>query len=165
MLMRKLLQPQLKRINLTRKQLNFQGFSSLSSSNEYTQFPRESEGNIYSVNWSLTEDGVVPTGDAYRNARLPILTTRLTKKIDAGKVELDQPKYAGTCTVVEAGDSMSHDAFNDLIASHQSFLSTASELFVEDAGAGSSTSSRVGVRVVTNSPAAALIVRTLMVCI
>ena len=137
----------------------------MSSSNEYTQFPRESEGNIYSVNWSLTEDGVVPTGDAYRNARLPILTTRLTKKIDAGKVELDQPKYAGTCTVVEAGDSMSHDAFNDLIASHQSFLSTASELFVEDAGAGSSTSSRVGVRVVTNSPAAALIVRTLMVCI
>ena len=143
------------------KKLSFRGFSS--AAEEYTTFPREREGNVYAVNWSMTEDGVVPTGDAFRNARLPILTTRLPKKVESGKVDLDQPKYAGTFSLAEAGDSMSHDAFNDLISAHQTFLSTATELFVEDARVGASASSCVGVRVITNSAAAALIARTLMV--
>lgn len=136
---------------------------SAAAAEEYTTFPREREGNVYSVNWSMTEDGVVPSGDAFRNARVPLLTTRLPKKVEGGSVELDQPKYTGTYAVVEAGDSMSHDAFNDLIAAHQAALSSAPELFVEDAGLGAAAASRVGARVITNSPAAALVARTLMV--
>jgi hypothetical protein len=29
---------------------------------DYGVFPREREGNEYAVNWSLANDGVVPTG-------------------------------------------------------------------------------------------------------
>ena len=79
---------------------NVRMFSSAAAAEEYTTFPREREGNVYAVNWSMTEDGVVPAGDAFRNARVPLLTTRLPKKVDGGAVDLDQPKYTGTYAVV-----------------------------------------------------------------
>ena len=130
---------------------------------EKTYFPRESEGNIYSVNWSLTEDGVVPTGDAYRNARLPLLVSRLSSKVESGKITLTSPKYTGKFTLVEAGDKISHDDFNELLQTQQTYLSHVKEMFVEDASLGSSSLSRVGVRVVTDSAAVALIARDLLV--
>ena len=60
------------------------GFRYLSSTavetNEWFMWPREKEGNIYAVNWSLVGEGVTPTGNAYRNARLPLLTSMLSVK-------------------------------------------------------------------------------------
>ncbi len=47
---------------------------------EWFMWPRETEANDYAVNWSLVGDGVTPTGNAYRNARLPLLTSMLSAK-------------------------------------------------------------------------------------
>jgi len=41
----------------------------------------DTEGDVFSINWSLTEDGVVPVGAAYRNARTALLATRLQTKV------------------------------------------------------------------------------------
>jgi hypothetical protein len=129
----------------------------------FSVFPREREGNSYAVNWSLTEDGVVPTGDAFRNARIPLLTSRLPSKVDNGKVELQGPAYGGSFKVLEAGDSISHDEFNNKFSALQNHLSSGIEIFVEDAALGATSSARVGVRVVADSPVVALINRNLLV--
>jgi len=137
-------------------------FSSVQTE-EWSLFPREREGNEYAVNWSLCEDGVVPVGDAYRNARLPLLTTKLGAKVQGGKVDAKAPAYSGTFALSEAGDNMSHDAFSELFTAQQDYLSSGIDLFVEDAALGASKSTRNGVRVVTDSPAVALIARSLLI--
>lgn len=126
-------------------------------------FPREREGNIYSVNWSLTEDGIIPVGDAFRNSRIALLSNRLGVKVENGKVNLTKPKYTGQYTVQESGDGVSHEDFSSIQTAQQSQLSSGADLFVEDAGLGASAEIRVGVRVVSDSPAVALIARTLLV--
>ena len=126
-------------------------------------WPREMEGNIYNDNWSLCEDGVVPTGIMFRNARLPVLTSRLPVKVESGKAVVENPKYAGKYVSLEAGDGIAHEAFAEALTAQQTYLSSGVDLFVEDAFMGTSASGRVGVRVVTDSPATALIARTLMV--
>lgn len=138
---------------------------SLSSLNseEYTTFPREKEGNMYIDNWSLVGDGVTSQGDAFRNARIPVLTSRLASKVESGKVELKHPKYEGSYSVIEAGDGVSHEDFGEAMNAQHEYLSTGIDLFVEDASLGAFSSSRVGVRVVSDSPAVALICRTLLV--
>jgi hypothetical protein len=132
---------------------------------EYALFPRQHEGNNYSVNFSLVEDGVCAAGDdtnAFRNARIPVLTTRFSAKVEGGKVELKEPKYIGKYSVLEAGDSVSHDDFLEASSAQNMYLSSGVDLYVEDASLGSFAPSRVGVRVVTDSPAKALIARTLL---
>lgn len=130
---------------------------------EWSLFPREREGNIYSVNWSLCEDGVVPVGDAYRNARLPILTNRLGVKVQNGKIAVEKPVYFGKYTILEAGDHISHDDFSEIFATQQEYLSSGIELFVEDGAFGVNNLVRNGARVTTNDPALALIARTMLV--
>lgn len=126
-------------------------------------FPREREGNVYAVNWSLTEDGVVPVGDAFRNARVPLLTMRLGSKVDNGKVEVAKVAYTGKYALLEAGEGISHGAFSDALAAQQAYMSSGIELFVEDAALCAFAGGRVGVRVVTDSSAVALIARTLLI--
>ena len=118
---------------------------------------------MYAVNWSLTEDGVTPQGDAYRNARTQLLSTRLGAKVEGGKVETPKVVYAGAYKVLEAGDGIAHGAFTDLLAEQQKFFSSGVEVFVEDAGLGALSSARVGVRIVTDSSALALAVRSLLI--
>jgi hypothetical protein len=134
-----------------------------STQNDWFLFPRESEGNTYSVNWSLAEDGVVNTGEAFRNARLPILTTRLATKVENGKAKLSGPAYTSQYSIEEAGDSVSHQDFNGALSELQAYLSSGQALFVEDASLGSYNKARVGVRVITDNVATALICRTLFV--
>lgn len=123
-----------------------------------TNFPRESEGNVYSVNWSLVVDGVVPVGKAYCNARIPLLASRLSAKVEGGKVELSSPAYTGKYKLLEAGDvSLSQEAFSVSLKKIQDHLSSGPDLYAEDASLA-----KVGVRVITDNPAAALIVRGLM---
>ena len=126
-------------------------------------FPRENEGNNYSVNWSLTEEGVVPKGDAFRNARLGVLNSRLSAKVADGKVEVKSPAYTGKYEVVEAGDSISHDEFEALLKAQQEHLSSGMDLFVEDGAICASTVGRLGVREVTDSAASALIARSMLI--
>ena len=127
-------------------------------------FPREKEGNIYAVNWSLNVDGVTPVGSAFRNARVPLLTSRLSNKVDStGKVELSKPAYSGAYTVKEAGDTVSHDAFESILSKHQQYLSSGVELYVEDASLGAYSPSRVGARIISDIPAVALVARALLI--
>jgi hypothetical protein len=133
------------------------------SQQDWGVFPREREGNIYDVNWSLTEDGVVSTGDAFRNPRLPILTSRLSSKVQNGKVELTKPVYDGKYNLKEAGDTMNHNAFINSQSKLHEHLSSGQDLFIEDGSLGSYSPSRIGVRVVTDNSATSLISRSLLV--
>ena len=70
-----------------------QSFSSVNE--DYGVWPVESEGNDFKVNWSLTVDGVVPVGEAFRNARTSLLATRLPSKVTSGVVDLKTPPMIG----------------------------------------------------------------------
>jgi hypothetical protein len=130
---------------------------------EWSLFPREREGNIYSHNWSLCEDGVVPEGDAYRNARVPLITSEMGAKIVEGKIEQTSPQYTGEYKIKESGDDISHELFSELFSAQQQYLSSGINLFVEDAVLGSHNHTRNGVRITTCKPAVALIARSLLV--
>jgi hypothetical protein len=131
---------------------------------EWFLWPREKEGNIYDHNYSLCEDGVVPEGNAYRNARVALLTSHMGTKIHDGKVEVNGPQYFGEFRVAEAGDDMDHEMFSEFFAAQQQLLSCQTpNLFVEDAALGSHFSTRNGVRVTSSDPAVALMFRSLLV--
>jgi hypothetical protein len=130
---------------------------------EWGVFPNEREGNVYDVNWSLTVDGITPIGDAYRNARVPLLTARLPVKVEGNKVELKGPLYTGDYKVTEAGDSISLDDFQEAFDKQVRHFESGIEMFVEDGGLGSHATSRTPGRLVTDNAAAALIARALMV--
>lgn len=141
---------------------NDREYGGYNTNDEWMPYPRQREGNDYDTNFSITEDGVVPVFDAYRLARLPILLERIPVKVQQGALELPRPGYVGDYTLAEAGDSISHDDFE----AHwkETVLAVESgDFFVEDNGLSASTSSRLGGRVMTDDPALALIVRTLMV--
>jgi hypothetical protein len=141
---------------------NRRGAHSTIQTEEWSLWPRESEGNIYAVNLSMTEDGVVPANCAFRNARLQLLTNKIGAKVQSGKIEAAKPQYFGTYKVNESGDSISHDEFSEMFNTKTDHL-TENELYVEDAVLGAYNSMRNGVRVTTENAAVALIFRTLMV--
>ncbi len=125
-------------------------------------YPREREGNIYDDNFSLNVDGIVPTGDAYRNARIGLLTAALPSKVVNGTVEISKISYNGKYEVKEAGDSVSHDEFSSGMSEKCEHFSSGVSLYIEDAGLGTHRPVRVGVRVVTDNPAVALVTRKLL---
>lgn len=131
-----------------------------------SSWPHEHEGNEISVNWSLTIDGIVPVGDAFRNARTALLTTRLPAKVSGGKVDIARPNYTGAYKVEEADDSstVTHAIFEDWKAASDAHFSSGADLFIEDSGLGAHAGVRIGTRIITDIPAAAVIARTLMVC-
>ena len=132
---------------------------------EWGVFPREEEGNELIVNWSLANDGVANTTKAYRNGRLPVLAMRLSSKIEGNKVEEASPLYTGATEILEAGTGISFDKFQQEFSSHKAYLSSGIDLFIEDRGLGSYQPYRLGVRIVTDDAALALIVRKLLVCL
>ena len=134
-------------------------FSAAPAQSEFGVYPREREGNIYSVNWSLAEHGVVPIGDAYRNAKIPTLE----KKLGTNTSSTSKFAIMGKYNLEIAGEGITHGDFSNLIEVQREFLSSGVELFVEDASVGSVLSGRQGVRIVSDSPAMALIARNLLV--
>ena len=126
-------------------------------------FPRENEGNSMSVNWSLVEEGVVPKGNAFHNGRVSLLQTRLSAKVVDGKVDVKSPVYTGKYEVAESGDEISHEDFETLLGDQQEYLSSGVDLFVEDGAICASKVGRLGVRVVTDNAASALIARSLLI--
>lgn len=135
----------------------------LNTNKEWVLFPREHEGNNYNVNYSLVEDGVTAVGDAYRNARVPLLATKIGSKINDGVIENTTPTFFGAYDVVEAGDTISHDDFANSFSIMSDHLSSGQELFVEDGGLGAHNKTRLGTRVTTENPALALVMRKLLV--
>jgi hypothetical protein len=126
----------------------------------------QDEGNDVMVNWSLVEDGVVASsGDAYRNARLGLLTSNLPGKVTDGKMSISSDTmYAlPAAPAKEAGDSIGFNEFAAVFEAAQGSLSEGGSIFVEDAGLGAHTESRVGVRIITNSATAAMAARALLV--
>jgi len=126
-------------------------------------FPREREGNVYAVNWSLVDHGVVAVGDAFRNASNHTLEHKLGAKVDGGKVTVPAPTFTGKYAVSEAGDEITHSQFSDLLVKQNAFLSAGKDIFVEDASVGSAAHTRMGVRIVTDSPAVAMIARNILI--
>ena len=115
------------------------------------------------VNWSLCEEGVVPKGEAFRNGRVSLLTSRLSAKVMDGKVDVKSPVYTGKYEVAESGDDISHEDFEAMLTAQQEFLSSGTDLFIEDGAICASKSARLGVRVVTDSAASALVARSLLI--
>jgi ATP-dependent phosphoenolpyruvate carboxykinase len=108
-------------------------------------------------------EGVVPVSNAFRNARLPILTNHLGIKLDTSIINVSSPNLLGSFVIKEAGENISHDEFNDTFTEVKSYLSSGVDLFVEDGSIGTFKKFRVGARVVTANPATALIFRNLLV--
>lgn len=148
---------------LATSNFSFLSEAALAGADTYSRFPNEEEGNIYDVNWSLVEDGVISSEKAFKNAKLQTIGTYIPKKIESGKFLLDSPIYTGNYAVKEAGDSISLEDFSVLLKTKQDYLSDYKNLFVEDGAIGAFSSFRVGVRLVTDIPALALIFRNLMI--
>jgi len=132
---------------------------------EWGLFPREREGNIYVHNWSLVEDGVVPTKGLFRNARVQVLTNAIGAKAQDNKLDLKAPAYFGKYALLESGLGLTHEHFSEIFNSHQENLSLESQVYAEDAVVGAHRDMRNGVRVATNIPAVALLFRTLLVSV
>lgn len=130
---------------------------------EWGVFPNEWEGNEYLVNWSLTYDGIVSAGDAFHNARLQVLTNRLSAKVVDGKVEVSAPHYYGDSKTLEAGENISFEDFDSAFSAQKEYFSSGVTMFVEDQGLGSFSPYRLGTRVVTTDAATALIFRSLLI--
>lgn len=127
-------------------------------------FPRETEGNNYKVNWSMTEDGVTPVGDAFRNARFELLASRLGLPTQANStISISSTILFGSYNITEAGDSITHDDFQDFKSAQSSYLSSGLDLYVEDASLGALSDIRVGVRIISSNPVLSLIYRNLLV--
>ena len=122
------------------------------------------EGDMWDDNYSLTEDGVVNTKLAYRNARVSTVLNNLPVKAKGGKVDVKDVNFQGKYNLVEAGDSdMNHDQFEDVLEEQHDYLSSDKILFFEDFGLGAHAGLRVGGRMISDNPVHALIFRSLMV--
>jgi hypothetical protein len=130
---------------------------------DHIVFPREKEGNIYDDNWSMVVDGVTPTGNAYRNARLSLLLSHAGVKGENGKLDVTKPKFHGNYVLQESGAELTHDHFNDINAAQADVLSSEPNLYVEDGGLGAHSPVRVFVRFTSSNPSVALVARNLLV--
>mmetsp|Transcript_964 Transcript_964/g.1248 ORF Transcript_964/g.1248 Transcript_964/m.1248 type:complete len:386 (+) Transcript_964:51-1208(+) len=127
---------------------------------DYIVFPKEREGLEYKLNWSLADDGITPTGDAYGNIKLTTLKKKLGLKV--GDSTLETSLTATSSKFQEAGNSVSFEEFDVKKASVTEYLSSGVDLFVEDGAAGSFRGSTVGVRVVTDDPIFAMVSKNLL---
>lgn len=121
------------------------------------------EGDVWDHNFSLTEDGVVNTKLAYRNAATSTILNRLPGRAVGGKVELKNVNYLGKYTLVEAGDQITHEKFEEVLEDQHNYLSADKILFFEDFGLGASAALRVGARLISDNPAHALVFRSLVI--
>jgi hypothetical protein len=126
-------------------------------------FRMNEEGDIWDHNFSLTEDGVINAGRAYRNARVQILANRIKATNDKGKSTVSNVDYVGNFNLLEAGDSIPLNSFETALESHQDSLSQGQDLFFEDTGLGAASSLRVGARVISDNASHAFIFRSLLV--
>lgn len=134
------------------------------SHDQLIKFPREEEGNQYSITRSVNTDGVVPSAKVYRNARNATLQQYLKTKVQGNVAKIDAFPSDTSLEVREAGDSISHGEFADVATQVKKALgATGVDLLVEDAAAGSHRSANVGVRVITDCAATALAARALLV--
>lgn len=123
----------------------------------------QAEGDVWDHNFSLTEDGVVNSKLAYRNPSVSTLMNNLPAKLAGGKVEMKDVNYLGKFQVVEAGDGVDHDTFEEILEEQHDYLSSDKTLFFEDFGLGTMASTRVGARMISDNPIHALIFRSLMI--
>lgn len=125
---------------------------------EYVLWPKENEGDIMKVNWSLVEDGVVNTNKAYLHADRNFLAKHTTTDANAtasfwGKQE----------AVLEAGNNLPHEDFEEAFSQTTNHLSTNKILFVEDHSVGSHRDTHLGVRIITDVAHVASASRSLLV--
>ena len=110
-------------------------------------FPNEYPGQIYAFNWCLLGDGVT---------NLKKAAFRITKPLDlkvAGLAPLAKPlkvKAAAASTMPEAGsNALSFDTFDEVSQRTKDLLSLSNKMYCPE---GDFPGSRMGVRIITNSP-------------
>lgn len=111
--------------------------------------PNEYPGQVYAFNWALNADGVTP---------LKKSAFRITKPLDLKVAGLGQPKTSplkvnstgSKGAVREAGtDALEFDAFDEVNQRTKDLLSLSDHLFCPE---GHVPGTRIGVRVISNSP-------------
>lgn len=113
------------------------------SHDQLIKFPREEEGNQYSITRSVNTDGVVPSAKVYRNARNATLQQYLKTKVQGNVAKIDAFPSDTSLEVREAGDSISHGEFADVATQVKKALgATGVDLLVEDAAAVSCSKNR-----------------------
>lgn len=110
------------------------------------------------------EDGVSPTGNAYRNPRPQTLLNQLGHKSSEKSIQISLTSI-GNFDIKEAGDTVSHEKFQQLFDHAQNVISNSQNVFVEDAAVGTNQIDRVGVRVISTCPEFTLASRNLLVII
>ena len=135
------------------------------SNQEWAIFPNEYEGRSQVLIHSLISDGVTPNGNVYLNYALSkkdVLLKLLGIKSNS-KIELNV-SVSGEYKIEEAGENISHEEFEELFKGTEAYLQAGEKsLYIEDGGLCTSSSSRVGLRVVSDDPSILLIARSLMV--
>lgn len=118
------------------------------------------------LNWSLAADGVTPAGDAWRNAPITNLVQYSSgKKVGKGALSCSMPTaYVPALATDEypGFEVMDLEAYEDMAAAVKTDLYHRSRLWVEDAAVGSTRAAEQKVRVISDSPEAALLARNML---
>lgn len=140
------------------------------SDGDVAEFPRKMKGLDYDLNFSLANDDLTTRGEAYRNAPVKDLiefAPRSTVKVTKERAVISSAR--GAKAVAYATDAlpgfqvMDIEEFEGRVQSvRDDCLSYAPRLFVEDGAIGSSRTSELRVRVISDSSVTALAFRSLL---
>ncbi|KNB42318.1 hypothetical protein JH06_5552, partial [Blastocystis sp. subtype 4] len=120
-------------------------------------FPRESAGKDYSLNWALANEWFTVWGNAYRNPSADILKTNSKGELDENQNAVCTRTYIASKDVqTKKGD------FGDISDSVKEFLSQVPNLYVEDAGVCSGRCAELRIRSVTNDPVTAMALKNML---
>ncbi|KAM7456742.1 hypothetical protein BLSTO_02499 [Blastocystis sp. subtype 1] len=124
---------------------------------DLVNFPRESEGKDYSLNWALSSEWFTVWGNAYRNPSVELLESKINGDVDGKKNVSCTRHYLPSSEVpVKAGD------FGDIADAVKEYLSQVPNLYVEDGAVCSGRCAEMRIRSVTNDPVTAMALKNML---
>ena len=94
--------------------------------------PSDRPGNEMDVNWSLQEDSIGVTMEAFHNINAALLKIHVAAPFSGNTAILSHPPVAGKANIDEAGDNISFDEYtlrDELVRAHLTWR----KVFIEDA--------------------------------
>jgi len=134
---------------------------------DYMIFPEEGPGVNYNLNWSLADDLVTPSKEAYRNASLQELLMFAKGTVSKDKVLTSTAPATADAPLFSTDNfpglkPMDIDEFDVQFEEVRDELYKSDRLFVEDAAVGSTRASEIRVRVISNDAVPALYFRNIL---
>ncbi|KAK8802962.1 hypothetical protein WA588_002121 [Blastocystis sp. NMH] len=124
---------------------------------DLVNFPRESAGKDYALNWALANEWFTVWGNAYRNPTKDILINNTHGEVDDhNNAVCTRPYVAPSEVTVPKGD------FGDLSDNVKEFLSQVPNLYVEDGAVCSGRCAELRIRSVTNDPVTAMAMKNML---